>query len=220
MALEFCLKCRPPSSPEAPASKAPPAEDGQSAVLSELEQQKAYMRQKVQQRQQGQQVAAKMQQQAPMVCSSPSDCMCTYCTCNALFYSACPTLKTSVLQSLCNADLCCFSFCSKGFPMRHGTGAYASVPLCKTRLCRLVSAAPARLPSAACRRVQHSMSLLSMQSSRCLAPRAPQALAGASVGRGLAAGAGAMMLAEAEGKDEGRLLTVLSLCHQKAFGPS
>ena len=59
-----------------------------------------------------------------------------------------------------------------------------------------------------------------MQSSLCLAPRAPQALEGASAGRGLAAGAGAMMLAEAEGKDEGRLplLTVLNLCHQTAFG--
>ena len=66
------------------------------------------------------------------------------------------------------------------------------------------------------------MSLLSMQSSLCLAPRAPQALEGASVGRGLAAGAGAMMLAEAEAKGEGRLplLFVLSLCHQKAFGTS
>ena len=61
-----------------------------------------------------------------------------------------------------------------------------------------------------------------MLSSLCLAPRAPQALEGASAGRVLAVGAGAMMLAKAECKDEGKLplFTVLSLCHQKVFGTS
>ncbi len=72
-------------------------------------------------------------------------------------------------------------------------------------VCRRASAVPAKHPSGACRRAQHSRSLLKLLSSPWGA-LAPLAQVGAAAGRGRAEEAGAMMQAEAGDRTVGKKL--------------